>query len=1473
MGMVDSPLPTTPTSFTIFTPPPSHRTWLPKTLAVSIFMLLLIALPLTPAPAQVYLEDSPDAAQLAREAAAQQTQGHLGQAAALLHRLSTDFGNRLMEREPNHYTQATRWVRQQLILNPPLRQAYRKRFDATAIHAWQAAHDSPNPQAALANVARQFGATGPGRDATLDLAARQVRMGNGHAAALLLADIADLPEFIALTPDHTPRHTPSDAQAAQRYHQLSAWTAALQNDSARRDAAVDQWAATASDTAVNTLRQALAAPTPHTSEPAHSVPAATPSGRPLWHTTLAAPTPDSDDLDDRYNGPMPSQTTGELHGIAHDGLLLANDGSHVYALDGVSGRLQWSVSLKKLAAFELSPLAPDPRQNNRGFNANRYGLGTSPRSVTAHNHQAFAVLGPVHTANTPPLSNLLVCLDTQTGIAQWIARPSDVDATVAKALFHGTPQLTDDLVIIAARHSHPASFQDSYLVAFDRHSGVVRWRRHLSSTTAANSQQYADTKSLTTFTVHPPSGRVYACDNLGAAAALDLHTGSVHWLTVLPNGTQEGPTTITPLAPGLAPQPCHAGLLLPIRFTNTFGLLLDITSGKPLASPAVNLIELTDLRPLPNGDLLAGFADGRIQRLNSQTLAPHWTLPSTHTSRRHIAIPLAYANKNALWITDVNGSLAIVDAATGTLRETQRLDNPGIPLPVSGGLVTLAHRSFASYTPWSQAYALLQQRIAQNPHDPQIGLSMATLALNAAANTPTPSSPTSTAPKITPHAAVVQGVKHCLAALESAPAPQRIAPLNALLTLAEQASVLDASTRDTLFDQLAQAVRSPAELLNYTLARAVASAKAGQADQAVDLYQTIISRDTLAAERVSRQGVTRRGGVVAHQALQTLLTQHGAALYATHDRSAATELDLLVHRPSTTTDDLLQLAKHYPFSNAAANALLQAGRRQAASPTPAAAATTLRRSYRLAQAPAQRAAAAGALAEHYIAQNRPLAAIAWLTQISRDEPTLEPLHQGTPTPPTLWVADLNNLQPTHTATSHVTLPLGASITHPGIPIAHPTHQDSADTPGPPPTPPHVLLSGPQPGTLAFIDLAQPNTPRWTLTNAAPDTTQIHLSGDTAVLWSAQRQAITVRSLTDGHPLFPSAPTEPLLAELGEGGQLVAARHALAGATLQHIQNDFEHGLDEHNHRRRELATKRQAPPHVVVGEAAIAVVDKLGRAAAIDRHTGAALWHLQLPLESITFVRARGELLLIGGLRGAGTGAESGVILILDLATGQHRQPQLEDAGTPRWADVDASGNLLVLRHTQLTLYNHSSNTVRWRADLDHELGPASLMSITPQALYVSDATHIFSIDLEQGVVHPIAKVLPQGTLRYARGTGCITHHPLTGLTALAPDGSIAWRSALNLSQQSSMGLALSPTQALIATASNHPNKPLSLITLDLITGRFTGHQHTSLPARFAKTKNKLTLLNGALLIEDRHKQTFFLPSATPAPQPTPPAP
>ena len=183
---------------------------------------------------------------------------------------------------------------------------------------------------------------------------------------------------------------------------------------------------------------------------------------------------------------------------------------HVYALDGVSGRLQWSVSLKKLAAFELSPLAPDPRQNNRGFNANRYGLGTSPRSVTAHNHQAFAVLGPVHTANTPPLSNLLVCLDTQTGIAQWIARPSDVDATVAKALFHGTPQLTDDLVIIAARHSHPASFQDSYLVAFDRHSGVVRWRRHLSSTTAANSQQYADTKSLTTFTV-PPAFRPGLC--------------------------------------------------------------------------------------------------------------------------------------------------------------------------------------------------------------------------------------------------------------------------------------------------------------------------------------------------------------------------------------------------------------------------------------------------------------------------------------------------------------------------------------------------------------------------------------------------------------------------------------------------------------------------------------------------------------------------------------------------------------------------------------------------------------------------------------------------------------------------------------------------------------------------------------------------------------------------------------------------
>ena len=911
------------------------------------------------------------------------------------------------------------------------------------------------------------------------------------------------------------------------------------------------------------------------------------------------------------------------------------------------------------------------------------------------------------------------------------------------------------------------------------------------------------------------------------------------------------------------------------------GLLVDADTGRnrrPLPTPSP-LDGLTDLHPLPDGDVLVRVAGGTVRRLNGDNLSERWIHGGAEAGvalapdRDGIDRPGdREGGDRRVWLLDDAGRLTGLDADTGAPRTSATLTAPGALVPVPHGVVTVTDRSFASYTPWSAAYATLQERAARQPDRADIGLSMATLALNAAAD----GGPDGHAAA----RAVLQGIDHALSAFDADDAAPpaaaagdpkpggRDATLDALLSLTERAAgTLSPADLARVFDRLAGAARTPEELLSYTLARAGAAQRAGRPAEAANLYQAVLDNDALSSGRVRRQGVARRGGVVARQALQELIARAGPGVYATHVRRAAEALaDLEAdqnQRPDPASPaPYLALAHRYPLGAPAAEALLRAGELQAAGAAPSAAATTLRRSYRLAAADNARADAASALARLYIVQGRPAAAARWLSQVDRDGPTLRLTRDnGTPVTPGRWAADLEGLPGAATG-PRLNLPLGPAVAQPGRLLTAAAPHGGAPRPVPAGAG-RLLLRGPERGALALYEVASPSSPRWRIADDDRGNALLDLGADTVVFWDANAGRVTVRAVSDGSDLFPPVGTEELLAELGTGGRVAAARRAAAGASIELIEGDFGRPIVESREQQARLRAAREDAPRVLAGEAAIAVVDAVGRAAAFDRYTGAALWHLELPIESVRWARVDDGLLMIGGLRGAGTGAESGVVLVLDLTTGRTQTPGLEEPAPPLWAGLGPRGDVLVLRAGEATAHDPRSGVVRWRTAFA-PLEGSPQVRVTGNTLVAADATSLVAVDLARGAVARQATGLLIGTRLHAVGDRLLLDHANARLTALHLDARTAWRSAVHPDRNGAVVVTPLDDAALIAAAAGGPEAggapAVEIFRLDLTTGRITDRQLTDLSGVLL-APDRVIVIDNTLVLTDR-TQTLLVPGA-----------
>jgi len=1408
-------------------------------------------------PGAVYIEDSPAAQELADEAQTLAEQDRHGEAAQRLQQIIDEYPQKLMPTDDGAYRDASLWVRDRLASDAALLTAYRKRFspvaeralaEALSIEAVGAGGLTDGPMegfgaAKHSNVVTDSGLvadsggvrgvwgryalTPAGLDAALWLAGRSLESGDGLGAWALLAEAADHPDLAA--------------QAA-RYHELRAWSAALAEDHVVVAQSLDVLAElvdTGESDRVQVLRETLAA----LSIPGRLTPgdaAATkppPLTRPLWQVRVEERSPQGRLAVQRRNANGGAAATAELRPVASANLLLFNDSDRVFALDRTSGRLRWN--------YRHQPNAPA----SVGQGRRRLGrVILDRRRVLLRSDTVYAVVGFAvpwqargRGQTVPPTQ--LVNLDAETGEPRWAITPGDLDPGLARTSFHGTPVAFDNQIIVMARRSQASGFQDSYLVSVGAATGKLRWRRHLSSTAGPNNRSALAAMSRMTLV----GQRVYFCDNLGAAAAIDARTGAVHWVRVLaeaaPDDQSPPPQDVArPFSEEAAPMLCAAGLLLPLNLQDAHGLLLDPDTGRIKHRFEANepIASATQLLPIEGDVLVVGSS---LSRLDGATLKARWTFTPPPEG---LATPLRVTlHRDTAVVCSGTRRIDRINLSDGKLLTRHELPWNGRVLVLGDAWVVSSGRRIGNYLDWSAAFAELRRRAQAQPDSPDPGLNMALLAVNA-----------------NQVDAVSEGIDHALTALTiaseardrdpSAWKATRARVFRELLSLAERHDVLAPAVIERVFDRLAVTTDTPEELVAYNFGRGAFLEAQGRLSEAADFYQAVLLDAQLANAPYVHHKTTRRSDLAARQHLRRLVKDHGRAFYERYDQLAQQELRTLMLDPTSSTSDLLALVGRYPLAKVSAEAVLVAAERQSQTSAHAGCPTQYRRAFQLATDDATRGRAAGALASYYQQHGRPDAARRWLELIARSHPNLQPLRSGQPLGVAVWLDELRGLEPMGPVPPHINTPFGQPIKLAGhmMPMVKPEdgaeHQRDS-----------VLIRMSQ--NLQQLTLyGLPDAgPRWTVPLPDENLILVHLGQDNVLLWSVSTGRLHGLDAATGRAIWPAIQARTLLEDLGEGG-LAQTRRDNAGQIIELFELDL--GPNELRANRPRGGANPQ--PRVVAGRAVVCIVDHKGRTLGIDRYTGLVLWQSALAVDLVTHIKVMDDVIAVAGVAAPGTESEAGRVLLIDLATGEPRFPPSENREHAYRLDFTPSGDLLVLTRTQATLLDRLGGGIRWRTDLG-QLTRSPTLIAADGVVFIHDNTGIVSLDLSTGQVLGESAHLPARGVNVALGGdgqlfSLTKQHSSTQHANLA----LAWRDAIAHEGNRLFNQCLGEQHVLILAHAETPpqRNNFMLYALERSTGRIVDEmrlQNITVNSGSAAMR----IVNNALLLTG-HGQITIVPGA-----------
>ncbi len=846
----------------------------------------------------VYVDDSPFATDSLVRVREHISAGNFDEAVRVLQVLLDNHADSVHQSpaDPNLYISVRQTVHEVLLGNPKVLELYRETLGprgerAVAENAWEELESAllltRSGLAGALNRAER--AIGDARFEAANLILEQIerhpdRSKSGEAAALarMLARYLDRPE------------------ARQR---AQAWSREAGEALAE---AIDPlaWPAGATSVPTSPLTSGLAA------QPAEMV------SKPLWTATVTANPMQAEAPTFNPRGQVSPQGA-QVPAMARELLILPSvSGDSVYVTDGTMISCwdrftltpRWTVSPGVADAPQRDLGMRGDRRRMMGMGVNWGARGEDLCTVAVSGRTLVAATGRANSGSRTDGDDRVHGLDTATGRVRWSVRLDALDESLEEATVRGPIQIAEGVAVVPARKYLPDRRLVSLsLIGLDLATGELRWVRPVGS---AGSMPWV-LQSMGADGSAIESGVVYRGDRLGVIGAIEVDSGRVRWVRLVPVDTGSS-----------GEQPSAWQLQRPIIDGNDVVLIapdmrrvlrLDRWTGAVKGER--DMADLAAVQPkylLRSGDAMVLVGDDRVG-----------VLPIAEFERAPMRVSRPVPQPGIRGRVVIAGDEVVMPTATGATiaqlgdpatTRTLVLDESGNMLPLDSQLVVADDARLHSYLVWEVAERLLTTRIAADPKDPSPAVTFAELAYRAG------------------HPDRIAGaVRQAMAALKVAPqndttwrARERLIlalqgmlstalePGAALAKAGSQRAITDRGQLTELVDLLGELSFQPEDRLAHALAAGRLHELNERHADAVGRYQGVLNDATLAGATWRGPQVSIRGEIEATRRIEGLLKAHGAAVYTQQETQAASELSALGE--GAEVGQLELLAGKYPLA-------------------------------------------------------------------------------------------------------------------------------------------------------------------------------------------------------------------------------------------------------------------------------------------------------------------------------------------------------------------------------------------------------------------------------------------------------------------------------------------------------------------------------------------------------------------------------
>lgn len=1008
--------------------------------------------------------------------------------------------------------------------------------------------------------------------------------------------------------------------------------------------------------------------------------------------------------------------------VVMDDSLITNDGVTISCFDRFTLRPRWRVTTTSLDTEEQD-------RTSRGVRSRIARTVEDLSSVTIADGTVYVAAGLARTGGRTG-DNRILAIDLQSGAILKSTTIEEIDPDLAGSTVRGSIIVDGDTLILAARKNlRRERLVALSLVGINRRNFEHQWTREIGSAGSLPFQQIGQISHSGML----DDGVVYWTDMIGLVCAVETPTGEVLWARTMPTSDiyaryeREPWTVSTPIVRG------DELYILDVAGTriDRFNKRTGERTGSARAmntGQGLYLLETPTQLACINKTTITMHSFDQFGVNRPQLLTP--------TGDGRSAIVGRVTSSGSTLMVPIQDGLSLLDSTRTGVRDSVLLEHSGNLVALDGQVVIADENEVFSYLSWDIAQQLLSERI-QSHNDTHASITLADLAYRSG-----------NLDQIIP--AIDQSIKM----LRGAPSePQREARerlfqiLIDMIGLPDDPSragfaVISSQIREDLLDRSQRVARTKGQTLAQQMVTGAWRSALGEIEEAVRVYHEVLQNDAISSGMWQGNGLAIRADIEATNQLNQIVAEHGRGACRVFDELALA--DLQAQSPTSSPESFERIARMYPWAPSTPIAWSNAAQRWLQSDNAPASVRAAQSgmdsieglsslNVRIEQSTID--ALASSLVEGLIGSQRQSEASRVAARLSSTYPDITITVQGQTIDAGSLSIGLSSGQLAPALGSTLTLD-ESPILLTGSPVKSPIRSDFET----------MVFFAPQLAQVRMIRFNQTNPQQlWTrrAPGVHPPIVVVHNEFQTILFWAP-----------DGD--------DP------DGGWIESIETS-TGQTRWKLENMgqrlFE-GSTRVPDRAAQIDGQFSSPTEGVVplfqmlstsDGSVLALVDRIGRAGAIDLLTGQVLWTEDLPINRVHDVDLSSGVLGVVGMSHIDNAPEHGEVLLrspriasIDARTGQIIQMMDAQTSTPRWVRVAPSGSLIVGTSQRVLSLSTRTGTLDWVIRNDNLLNTNAAWIINDSLVVLDEYVNLWPIGLIDGKIpsdsfHTLGRVYERG--------------------------------------------------------------------------------------------------------------------------------